>query len=94
VRVLKTLFASLKEEKRVLKNRKMKLEIVEDFGRRKVWENHFFCFRTDFQFIKGGRLIRLVRRGIRTGQALFFLEIEPDVPLIENSFFAYNVKSS
>jgi hypothetical protein len=40
VRVLKTLFASLKEEKRVLKNRKMKLEIVEDFGRRKVHKIH------------------------------------------------------
>ena len=31
----------------------------------------FFCFRTGFQPIKGGQLIRLVRRGMRTGQALF-----------------------
>ena len=31
----------------------------------------FFCFRTDFQPINGGRLIRLVRRGIRTSQTLF-----------------------
>jgi hypothetical protein len=52
--------------------------------REKIGENqnliqlNFFCFRTDFRPIKGGRLIQLVRRGMRTGQVLFPLGIEPD----------------
>jgi len=40
----------------------------------------FFGFQIGFRPTKGGRLIRLVRRGMRTGQALFPLEIEPDIP--------------
>jgi len=32
--------------------------------------------------VNGGRLIRLVRRGMRTGQALFLLGIEPDIPRV------------
>jgi hypothetical protein len=37
----------------------------------------FFCFRTGFRSIKGGRLIRLVRKGMHTDQTLFLLRIEP-----------------
>jgi len=42
----------------------------------------FFGFRIGFRPIKGGRLIRLVRRGMRTGQVLFPLGIEPGIPRI------------
>jgi len=42
----------------------------------------FFGFRTGFRPTKGGRLIRLVRRGMRTGQALFPLGIEPGIPQV------------
>lgn len=42
----------------------------------------FFCFRTGFRPTKGGRLIRLMRRGMCTGQALFPLEIEPGIPQV------------
>ena len=42
----------------------------------------FFCFRTGFRPTKDGRLIRLVRRGMRTGQALFPLGIEPCIPRV------------
>ena len=41
----------------------------------------FFCFRTGFRPTKGERLIRLVRRGMRIGQALF-PGIEPDIPQV------------
>jgi len=41
---------------------------------------HFFYFCTGFRPTKGGRLIQLVRRGMHTGQALFPLRIEPDIP--------------
>jgi hypothetical protein len=37
----------------------------------------FFCFRTGFRSTKGGRLIWLVRRGMRTGQTLFLRESNP-----------------
>ena len=39
----------------------------------------FFGFHTSLRPINGGRLIQLVRRGMRTGQALFPLGIEPDI---------------
>ena len=42
----------------------------------------FFGFRTGFRPIKGERLIRLMPKGMRTGQTLFPLEIEPDIPRI------------
>jgi hypothetical protein len=41
-----------------------------------------FGFRTSFRPTKGGRLIRLVRRGMRTVQALFPLGIEPGIPQV------------
>jgi len=48
---------------------------------RSVWIYLFIfcCFRTGFRFIKGGRLIRLIRRGMHTGQVLFLLGIEPGI---------------
>jgi hypothetical protein len=39
----------------------------------------FFCFRTGFRSTKGERQIQLLRRGMRTGQTLFPLGIEPDI---------------
>ena len=39
----------------------------------------FFGFRTGFRPTNGGRLIRLVRRGMRTGQTLFLQGIEPGI---------------
>jgi len=42
----------------------------------------FFGFRTGFRPTNGRRLIRLMRRGMRTGQALFPLGIEPDIPRV------------
>jgi len=39
----------------------------------------FCCFRTGFRPTKGGRLIRLMHRGMRTGQALFSLGIESGI---------------
>jgi len=42
----------------------------------------FFGFRISFRSTKRERLIRLMRRGMRTGQALFSLEIERDIPQI------------
>jgi hypothetical protein len=39
------------------------------------FKHFFFFFRTGFRATKGGWLIRLVHRGMRTGQALFPLEI-------------------
>jgi hypothetical protein len=39
----------------------------------------FFGFRTGFRPTKGGQLIRLVRTGMHTGQALFPLGIEPGI---------------
>ena len=42
----------------------------------------FFCFRIGFQPTNGGRLIRLVHRGMRTGQTLFPMEIEPGIPWV------------
>jgi len=42
----------------------------------------FFGFCTGFRPVKGGRLIRLVRRGMWTGQALFLLGIEPGIPWV------------
>jgi len=42
----------------------------------------FFGFRTGFRPTNGGRLIWLVRRGMRTGQALFPLGIEPGISRI------------
>jgi len=38
---------------------------------------YFFCFRIGFWSTKGGRLIRLMRRGMRTGQTLFPWESNP-----------------
>jgi hypothetical protein len=43
---------------------------------------YFFAFRTGFRPTKGGRLIRLVRRGMRTGQVLFSLRIVAGIPLV------------
>jgi len=40
---------------------------------------YFFGFRTGFRFTKSERLIQLMRRGMRIGQALFHLEIEPGI---------------
>jgi len=42
----------------------------------------FFGFRIAFQPTKGGRLIWLMRKGMRTGQVLFPLEIEPGIPRV------------
>jgi hypothetical protein len=42
----------------------------------------FFWFHTGFRPTNGWRLIRLVRRGMRTGQVLFPLEIEPGIPWV------------
>jgi hypothetical protein len=42
----------------------------------------FFGFHTGFRPTKGGRLIRLMRRGMHTGQALFPLGIEPGIPRV------------
>jgi len=42
----------------------------------------FLFFRTGFQPTKGWRLIRLMRKGMRTGQALFPLGIEPVIPRV------------
>ena len=42
----------------------------------------FFCFRTGFRPTNGGRLIWLMRRGMRTGQVLFPLGIEIGIPQI------------
>jgi hypothetical protein len=42
----------------------------------------FFCFRTGFRPTKGGRLIRLVRRDMRTGQTLCPMGIESSIPRI------------
>ena len=39
----------------------------------------FFCFRIGFRSTKGIWLIRLMRRGMRAGQALFPLGIEPGI---------------
>jgi len=44
-------------------------------------ENNFFFF-IGFRLINGGRLIQLVRKGMRTNQALFFLRIESGIPQI------------
>jgi hypothetical protein len=41
--------------------------------------SYFFSFSHRFRPIKGERLIWLVRRDMRTGQALFPLKIEPDI---------------
>jgi hypothetical protein len=41
-----------------------------------------FKYRTSFGPSKGGQLIRLVRRGMRTGQVLFSLGIEPGIPRV------------
>jgi hypothetical protein len=40
---------------------------------------YFILLSHRFRSIKGGRLIRLVRRGMRTDQALFPLKIEPGI---------------
>ncbi|KAK2457707.1 cytochrome P450 93A3 [Trifolium repens] len=40
----------------------------------------FFLLSHRFRPTKGERLIRLVRRGMRTGKALFLLGIEPGIP--------------
>jgi len=42
----------------------------------------FFGFRTGFRPTKGGRLIWLMSRGMRTGQALFPLGIESGIPRV------------
>jgi hypothetical protein len=42
----------------------------------------FFFFRTGFRPTKGGRLICLVRRGMRIGKTLFPLGIELGIPRI------------
>jgi len=42
----------------------------------------FFGFRTGFRPTNGEQLIRLVRRGMRTGQELFLLGFEPGIPRI------------
>jgi len=42
----------------------------------------FFCFRTGFRPTNGGRLIQLMRKGMRIGQALFPLGIESDIPRV------------
>lgn len=42
----------------------------------------FFCFCTGFRPINSGGLIRLMRKGMRTGQALFLLGIEPYISRI------------
>jgi hypothetical protein len=42
----------------------------------------FFCFRTGFRPTKGGRLIRLVRRGMHSDQVLFPLGIESGIPRV------------
>jgi len=41
---------------------------------------YFFGFRTGFRSINGGRLIRLVRRGMHTGQTLFLWDSNPVFP--------------
>jgi len=40
---------------------------------------YFFGFHTGFEPTNGGRLIRLMCRGMRIGQALFSLKIEPGI---------------
>jgi len=47
-----------------------------------IFNFFFFDFRTGFRLIKGGRLIRLVCRDMRTGQTLFPLGIEPGIPQV------------
>jgi len=42
----------------------------------------FFGFRTSFRPTNDGQLIQLMHRGMRTGQALFLLGIEPGIPRI------------
>jgi len=42
----------------------------------------FFGFRIGFRPTNGGRLIWLVRRDMRTDQALFPLGIEPGIPRV------------
>jgi hypothetical protein len=51
-----------------------------------------FGFCTSFRPTKGGRLIRLVRKGMRTGQALFPLEIEPGFWIFSDTTFIYNIE--
>ena len=41
-----------------------------------------FGFRTDFRPTNGERLIQLMRRCMRTGQALFPLGIDSDIPRV------------
>jgi hypothetical protein len=50
-----------------------------------VLKDLYKIFRTGFRPTKGGRLIWLVRRGMRTGQALFPLRIEPGYVLERSS---------
>ena len=42
----------------------------------------FFGYSIGFRPTNGGRLIRLVRRGMRTGQELFPLGFEPSIPRV------------
>jgi len=42
----------------------------------------FFSFRIGFRPTNGGRLIRLVRRGMHTGQELFPLGFESGIPRV------------
>jgi hypothetical protein len=59
------------------------IQIVTFFN---VTESHiyflFFLLSHRFQPTKGERLIRLARRGMRTGQALFPLRIESGIPRV------------
>jgi len=42
----------------------------------------FFGFRIGFRPTNGGRLIQLMRRGMRIDQTLFPLGIEPGIPRV------------
>jgi len=45
----------------------------------KITNIFFFGFRIGFRLTNGGRLIQLMRRGMRTDQTLFPLRIEPGI---------------
>jgi hypothetical protein len=58
---------------------------VDDYVKKITMILFFFGFRTGFRPTKDGRLICLVCRGMRTGQALFPLGMEPGIPQIRPS---------
>jgi len=60
-------------------NNKMETQFLRWSRIRNVF---FFFFRTGFRPTNGEQLIRLMCRGMRSGQALFPLEIEPGIPRV------------